>query len=153
MVEDVANPVKHILDLMFSLIIRSTLPMYVVCQLLTRIERLPILDSSEYRGRVRPEQGSHYKGLNLKRQSVSYRSDCRKMVSYKKSTRKVYPRTDNVIYKCTKNERSMCHAKISSQAAIEDYGVFSMKAFSRELSLVAMKYVPPTSVQLTLLDQ
>lgn len=29
----------------------------------------------------------------------------------------------------------------------------SMKAFKRELSLVAMKYVPPTSVQLTLLDQ
>lgn len=75
------------------------------------------------------------------------------MVSYKNSTGTVYPRTDNVIYKSTTNERSMCDAKISSQAAIEDYGVFSMKAFSRELSLVAMKYVPPTSVQLTLLDQ
>lgn len=31
--------------------------------------------------------------------------------------------------------------------------VLSMKDFKRELSLVAMKYVPPTSVQLTLLDQ
>lgn len=33
------------------------------------------------------------------------------------------------------------------------YSMLSTNAFNLELSLVAIKYVPPTSVQLTLLDQ
>lgn len=56
--------------------------------------------------------------------------------------------TKNILYMPKNYVRTM----LKSQA-MGSYEVESMKAFNRELSLVAMKYVPPTSVQLTLFDQ
>lgn len=47
-----------------------------------------------------------------------------------------------------KNDASCIHIPLSI-----NHKLWSVKDFSREPSLVAMKYVPPTSVQLTLLDQ
>lgn len=57
---------------------------------------------------------------------------------------------DSVLYKCQK--QYTCQSKVTDQA-IAIHRVLSMNDLSRELSLVAMKYVPPTSVQLTLFDQ
>jgi hypothetical protein len=53
-------------------------------------------------------------------------------------------------------DRKIVEPAVSADDFVEffsSYKVPSAKALSLELSFVAMKYVPPTSVQLTLLDQ
>lgn len=57
------------------------------------------------------------------------------------------------IIRCPVNQ--VCRVEFICSAQDTDclHSIFSTNAFNFELSLVAMKYVPPTSVQLTLLDQ
>lgn len=74
----------------------------------------------------------------------------------------IYPRKKKIMYRTeprhnlqtSVHESKVMHLQSAAhQCCLVIQKESSMKAFKRELSLVAMKYVPPTSVQLTLLDQ